>query len=146
MLNDIEVGLIETILRHRLNQPKNDPPNTIIIIPFQIVVPRLPGSTDNHHGSNLMQFPFGFALIVDDKIGYFRVQNHLRKAGLGRQALEELLLRYPLTGENRDVDLLEVPPDAFEVPTEPDMERFRVLYRSVRFTLGLKKTKNPLVF
>ena len=146
LLNDIEVGLIGAILRHRLNQPKIDPPNTIVIIPFQIVVPRLPGSTDGHHGSNLMQFPFGFALIVDDKIGYFRVQNHLRKAGLGRQALEELLFRHPLTGENRDVDLLEVPPDAFEVPTEPDMERFRVLYRSVRFTLGLKKTKKPLVF
>jgi GNAT superfamily N-acetyltransferase len=103
------------------------------------------GQGPNH--DEILHFGFGFALLVDDKIGYFRVQNHLRKAGLGRKALAKLLDRYrdnllprksPNSNEPIDVgyELLEVPTTAFEVPTDKDKERFRRLYRSVSFTVA----------
>jgi hypothetical protein len=132
-LNDIEIGLIKDILNH------NKDKLPVSVIPFQIEVPRLPGS---ENGSDaILCFNFGFALIVDGKIGYFRVQNHLRKAGLGRQTLE-VLFTDSVIDKNLDLDLskfLKVPAKAFEVPTEEDKERFQTLYRSVRFTVGLKK-------
>jgi hypothetical protein len=136
-LNDIEIGLIKAILSHKSNN------FVVSVIPFQIEVPRLPGSkngSEGHDHNAILCFTFGFALIVDGRIGYFRVQNHLRKAGLGRQALEVLLLRCPdpVTDKNRDLPLLKVPTEAFEVPTDEDKERFQTLYRSVRFTVGLK--------
>lgn len=37
-----------------------------------------------------IEFPFGFALTRNKGIVYFRIQDHLRKMGLGRQALEQL--------------------------------------------------------
>ena len=52
-----------------------------------------------------------------------------------------LLPRKSPNPNDPDYELLEVPPGAFEVPTDKDKERFRTLYRSVSFTVAKKETK-----
>jgi hypothetical protein len=48
--------------------------------------------TDPIDQRNHKTFHFGFALVdADNKIIYFRVQDHLRKMGLGRKALKKLV-------------------------------------------------------
>ena len=149
-INEIEIGLIEAILIHPSNT-FDGKVSSITVIPFQIGVPSLAGRANGGQGPNhdeILHFGFGFALLVGDKIGYFRVQNHLRKAGLGRKALAELLKSYPVllprkspNPNDPDYELLEVPPGAFEVPTDKDKERFRTLYRSVSFTVAKTEPK-----
>lgn len=43
---------------------------------------------------SLLEFTFGFALVGDNDLAYFRIQDHLRKSGLGRKALRKLLTEY----------------------------------------------------
>ena len=42
--------------------------------------------------SQQKRFDFGFGLMNDKKIAYFRIQDHLRGMGLGRQALKKLAI------------------------------------------------------
>jgi hypothetical protein len=71
------------------------------VTPFEIRV------RDPRTSSNQLSFPVGFALTADGKLWYFRIQNHLRKMGLGRKALALAI------GNNR-VDGLAVPPETPE--------------------------------
>lgn len=43
----------------------------------------------------LRRFHFGFALIVDGQLAFYRIQDHLRGLGLGRKAMEQLIARHP---------------------------------------------------
>lgn len=45
--------------------------------------------------ADLLVYPFGFALLVQDRLGYFRIQNHLRRTGLGASALRRLVQDHP---------------------------------------------------
>ena len=54
--------------------------------------------------SQQKRFGFGFVLMNEEKIAYFRIQDHLRDMGLGRIALKELIIhiqdRYKLKPED----------------------------------------------
>lgn len=71
-------------------------------------------------------FTFGFALVVEDKILYVRVQDHLRKMGLARRALAKLLAHQP----DIKLDLTEVPTDFVD---KIEVERFNNLFQSVAY-------------
>ena len=74
-------------------------------------------------------FTFGFALVNDGRITYFRVQDHLRKMGLGREALKGLFSgKDPL----QDVELGMMPAGAPEVPSREERAAFERLVRSVQ--------------
>jgi hypothetical protein len=56
---------------------------TIFLLKLKVIDPIDPGNHKTFH--------FGFALVnADNKIIYFRVQDHLRQMGLGRRALKKL--------------------------------------------------------
>lgn len=69
-----------------------------------------------------LKFPFGFALERAGKVVYFRLQNHLRKTGLAREAVRVLI---------RERRIEAIDPAFLEVPAR-DVERFRRLFESVR--------------
>ena len=53
--------------------------------------------TDPTDSDNYKTFHFGFALVnAENKIIFFRIQDHLRKMGLGRMALTELVESYSI--------------------------------------------------
>jgi hypothetical protein len=77
--------------------------------------------------TELRRFHFGCALIVDGRIVYFRVQDHLRSLGLGRKALEDLMRLVP------GLDYVHYVRDQPIVPArEADRLDFEKLYDSVR--------------
>jgi Domain of Unknown Function (DUF1080)/Patatin-like phospholipase len=91
-----------------------------------------------------LHFPFGFAILArtdwpreDEgahKLVYFRVQDHVRKMGLARQALEQMLEREPTL----EVDLKKMHPDACEVPSGKDRAEFLRLFGSVKTAVKQK--------
>jgi hypothetical protein len=90
-------------------------------------------------------FSFGFAILAktqwpqsaDDrpKLVYLRVQDHLRRMGLARSALEKLLGDLP----ELEIDLQKMHPDAHEVPTDKDRNRLFRLFHSVKAEICQKK-------
>jgi hypothetical protein len=97
--------------------------------------PHAPRATPQNRN---LHFPFGFAILArtdwprkaggTHKLVYFRVQDHVRKMGLARQALEQIIEDEP----GLEVDLKKMHPDACEVPSEKDRSRFSSLFDSVR--------------
>jgi len=97
--------------------------------------PHAPAATarDRH-----LHFPFGFAILANvnwpekkeepQKVVYFRVQDHLRRMGLARQALEHIIRR----DLAREADPKKMHPEACEVPGEKDRARFIRLFDSVK--------------
>jgi hypothetical protein len=93
-------------------------------------------------GQHDLSFPFGFAVLArtewppeqtqEPKLVYMRVQNHLRRIGLARKGLKGLLIKYP----GLEIDLLQMHPDADEIPTEHDYARLKRIYGSVKIELG----------
>jgi hypothetical protein len=85
-----------------------------------------------------LDFPFGFAILArtegpqrlsgPHKLVYLRVQDHLRRMGLARQALKELLA----ADNELQIDLKKMHPDAPEVPGDEDRGRLLRLFDSVR--------------
>ncbi len=73
-----------------------------------------------------IQFTFGFALVGERRILYFRVQDHLRRMGLARGALRELIKAEAVTGLN----LMRLSEDAPEPCTESGARLFKDLFRS----------------
>ena len=71
--------------------------------------------------SAALEFTCGFALASEDKLVYFRVQDHLRRMGLAREALKAVCAKgkYLNIAEHAQTD------------TPEDMERFRSLLKSV---------------
>jgi hypothetical protein len=87
-----------------------------------------------------LRFPFAFALLATvtnrqtgkdmESLVYFRVQDHVRRMGLGREALQKMLSEQDL-GELK-VKLYDMHPDAHEVPTSQDRLRFLRLFDSAQ--------------
>jgi hypothetical protein len=85
-----------------------------------------------------LHFPFGFAILANvkwpedkearEKLVYFRVQDHLRKMGLARNALRQMIDRNPAL----EVEPRKMHPEASEVPSENDRARFIRLFDSVK--------------
>jgi hypothetical protein len=87
-----------------------------------------------------LRFPFAFAVLADvvnkqsrtakKSLVYFRVQDHVRRMGLGREALQKMLSE----ADCRDlgVKLHDMHPDAHEVPTSNDRMRFLRLFDSAK--------------
>jgi hypothetical protein len=91
-----------------------------------------------------LHFPFGFAILArtdwprkaggTHKLVYFRVQDHLRRMGLARQALGQIIERK----SELEVELKKMHPDACEVPSEKDRARFLRLFGSVKTAMKQK--------
>lgn len=95
-----------------------------------------------------LSFPFGFAILATTNLPeappllvYFRVQDHLRKMGLARQALEALLKQKPAL----EAKLYEMNPKAHEVPTLDDQTQFDTLFDSVKTEMRQKGEKKAVV-
>ena len=56
---------------------------------FEMVI-RYPAPRPDAAAVELLRFHFGFALLAGDRLVYFRIQDHLRRMGLARQALYQL--------------------------------------------------------
>jgi hypothetical protein len=92
-----------------------------------------------------LSFPFGFAILArtqwpqsandQPKLVYLRVQDHLRRMGLARSALEQLLT----DSQELEIDLQKMHPDAHEVPTDKDRTRLFRLFHSVKTEICQKQ-------
>jgi len=95
-----------------------------------------------------LYFPFGFAILADTnlqndpdaapmwrRLVYFRIQDHLRRMGLARDALVEMLMQ----NSDLQLDLRKMDPNATEVPTERDRARFLRLFDSAKNAARQKK-------
>lgn len=95
---------------------------------------------DKAKTSGGLTFPFGFALMdAQGRIVYFRIQDHLRKMGLARRGLRQIMLEAGAAGIQVGIALRDLPRTAREVPGEADRRWFRHLYKSVRHELRLGK-------
>ena len=96
-----------------------------------------------------LHFPFGFVILAKTKrpddpeeaepvqrVVYFRVQDHLRRMGLARDALAIMVT----DSSELETDLRKMHPQAHEVPTDKDRARFMRLFDSVKNTTLQKKT------
>jgi hypothetical protein len=100
-------------------------------------------------GERNLNFPFGFAILAEtllngdkvpvERLVYFRVQDHLRRMGLARDALAEMIEKK----KTLEVDLRKMHPRAYESPTEKDRSRFIRLFCSVKNTVLQKATMGP---
>ncbi|MGR9106792.1 MAG: hypothetical protein ACU843_07660, partial [Gammaproteobacteria bacterium] len=119
-LNQLEVNLIRKIFCS--NAITEGRQREIRIIPLRMMV--------KLKSRELLTFTFGFALVESNKLTYFRVQDHLRKAGLGRKALQKLLRKFP---DINETECCELPENEFEAPpNENDRRAFRKLFESLR--------------
>jgi hypothetical protein len=101
------------------------------------VTPDHPATGSNTTKTDL-DFPFGIAVLAKTqgpkqagdypKLVYLRVQDHLRRMGLARKALEKLISRE----KDLEIDLKTMHPSAHEVPGDRDRARLLRLYDSVR--------------
>jgi hypothetical protein len=95
-----------------------------------------------------LHFPFGFVILAKTKrpadpeetepvqrIVYFRVQDHLRRMGLARDALAVMVAE----SNELEADLRKMHPKAGEVPTDGERARFMRLFDSVKNTTLQKK-------
>jgi hypothetical protein len=60
------------------------------VLLFQLAVSDLSAGPVPAAASSALRFTFGFAVVFDNEFVMFRIQDHLRKMGLGRQALRLL--------------------------------------------------------
>jgi hypothetical protein len=89
---------------------------------FQIVLLRM-------KVRELLTFTCGFAVIDHNNLIYFRIQDHLRKMGLGRRALKQLLTTY---SNITRVELCELSKDTLkELGMVENKKRFGNLFDSV---------------
>ncbi len=98
------------------------PVSSFTVTPFEIRV------RDPRTLSNEISFPVGFALTSNGTLWYFRIQNHVRKMGLGRKALALAIGNKLITG-------LAAPPQTPEAMRLWPPDRVRslvVLYESAK--------------
>jgi len=148
-----EVELLATFLEKGRPRTSNSPdklagPSNLELIPVRMSVSNLK-SVNNEE----LKFNIGFALgqfsskEQPPSISYFRIQNHVRKMGLAREALNCMLKQY--SGKLRNQVLLVPPaesPEDYEgraskleaLPSAESVEKFRKLFDSVKFLQGPK--------
>jgi hypothetical protein len=125
---DLELNFLEASLIARFHQEYPAAVRCIYLLRIVVSNPLDPGRS--------LRFPFGFALTDGNHhLVYFRVQDHVRKMGLARQALTELVRVYHLEA----AQLLAMPQDALEVPTSADQEQFVRLLQSVKYATDLRQ-------
>ncbi len=102
---------------------------TVVRLDMRVTRPLVetPGSPDDL----LRSFAFGYALVADDELVMYRVQDHLRDMGLGRSGLEALLAEYdgggPLKVRGNAERLLR----AVNEPVDPKhLSDFRAMFQS----------------
>jgi len=117
---DLVINFYETDLLRKLFKNSKDS-DELVIYPLQLKV-AVPARDD------FILFNFGFALTAQQKLQYYRVQDHLRKMGLGRQALHLLIHRHNITDFER-LDPLKKDPDA---PPAEEIHKFETLFISVK--------------
>lgn len=64
------------------------------VVRFELSI-RYPAQRPGQQPAELLRFHFGFALLVDGRLSYFRIQDHLRRMGLAREAMNLLLAKKP---------------------------------------------------
>lgn len=80
--------------------------------------------------SSKLAFTCGIALAHGDELLYLRIQDHLRRMGLGRRALD-LLVREHGVREVRRLTLAQMPRWAQDRPGEAELGLLHTLFRSV---------------
>ncbi len=95
------------------------------------LVVRDPTSVGQGEGGEL-RFTFGIAAASGDALAFFRVQDHLRKMGLGREGLEVLIRKH---GIRRLEELRpdQLPAWSLAKAGEHDLERFHRLFHSALY-------------
>jgi hypothetical protein len=93
--------------------------------------------TDPVDKENFKTFHFGYALVnAENKIIFFRIQDHLRKMGLGRMALTELVESYSIDAFSTK-DALEILQRKRETDTIPLAEETLSSFERMCNRLGL---------
>ncbi|MEW5771172.1 MAG: hypothetical protein AB1831_12520 [Pseudomonadota bacterium] len=128
-LNFVERGLAETLVataradaarvRHRVAR-------------FEMVI-TYPAAQADARPAELLRFHFGFALLTGDSLVFFRIQDHLRRMGLARQAMDLLLRQIPVL--NLDAGACVRAPGAVEV-TAAEGKALAHLFNSIRTIRG----------
>jgi predicted acylesterase/phospholipase RssA len=116
-INFVEAGIVRAFDSAELASPKDVRPRFDRLHVVRLVVPGIRrGKADTGTKSDLL-FPVGVALTQGNAIVCFRVQDHLRSMGLGRQALRVLYKQY---------DELRVDKDSL------DAKRIEYLFDSIK--------------
>jgi hypothetical protein len=148
-----EVELMKTFLTKGLvtrtvNSPdRSSELSSVELVPFRVLVRNLAGISEEE-----LRFNIGFALGQfstrgqPPSIWYFRIQNHVRKMGLAREALDCMLKGY--SGLRNEVRVASpmASPEEYEdraseleaIPSAEAVEKFRKLFDSVKFLQGPK--------
>jgi hypothetical protein len=120
-LNFLELKLMEEIIEGNVRNDVIANIDALKIILLRMEVPdissRLP----------LLAFPFGFAVVYDNNLGYLRIQDHLRKTGLGSRALRALLNDPELKGISI-AKMFDILPTS-KVPKSADVTHVQELFR-----------------
>lgn len=143
-LNFVERGLVDSMVPagHRAKAP-----GAYRLARFEMVI-RYPATEPGAALVELLRFHFGFALLAGQRLAYFRIQDHLRRMGLARQAMTLLCAQVPGMTMGMDdqaetmkaeADAPEVQPPAIEVAKEEQTALWR-LFRSVK-TIRNKTTR-----
>ena len=120
-LNFLELELVEELLKNR--ESRQDV--TIYVLQAVIKDKTLRAPVPE---SETLRLPFGFAVVQDEKLLFFRVQDHLRKMGLAREALRKLLANTRVTG----LSTTPLPARVQQFSTDEDRQRLERIFLSVR--------------
>lgn len=90
-LNFVERGLVQKLVS-MAKQTEITMGNRLARFDLLVTYPSMYG---NGYPLELLRFHFGFALLEEDQLLYFRIQDHLRRMGLAREAVKLLLEQTP---------------------------------------------------
>jgi hypothetical protein len=119
-LNFVERDIIETSLTKR---------HGLTLARFELVI-RYPG--ENATEVELLRFHFGFAVLAGQRLIGLRIQDHLRRMGLARQAMTRLQEDAPDLALDSETFRTTREPGTPESPASLDQAVLRHLFESVR--------------
>jgi len=115
--------------------------SSLELVPLRVFVENLASINGEE-----LEFNIGFALghFSPPSIWYFRIQNHVRKMGLAREALDCMLKEYPDLRNEVRVAPPQMSPEEHEgraseleaIPSAEAVEKFKKLFNSVKFLQG----------
>jgi len=96
--NEEQLNFHEVQLLHEFRETKDGQTGPDQIHLLQVVVRNVSSSTPTD--ADALRFTFGIAVVQDNKVVLFRIQDHLRKMGLARAALRKMIKRQdkPVSG------------------------------------------------